>query len=277
MNGQYDPRKHHRRSIRRKGWDYRWPGAYFVTICTQERADLFENDAFRDVVENAWRAIPKHDHAQHVQLDEWIVMPNHLHGIIIIDMDHVGARQAGNAVELQTGSANRPASPPPAGTNDGLQNDVANRPASPPSAGMKVESQNDAADRPASSALGGTSASESCGAMEEGARQVGLDGVGGFGDSIRPASPLRDGADGVQPGSIGAIVGNFKSLTARRINNLRRTPGAKVWQRGYYDRIVRNERELNAIRRYIVDNPRRWAEDRENLERLTARMRLVTA
>ena len=71
---------------------------------------------------------------------------------------------------------------------------------------------------------------------------------------------------------VGAIVGNFKSLAARRINNLRRTPGGRVWQRGYYDRIVRNERELAAIRRYIRDNPARWAEDRENLDAALAKM-----
>ena len=70
------------------------------------------------------------------------------------------------------------------------------------------------------------------------------------------ASPLR-------PGSIGAIVGNFKSITTRRINKMRRTPGAKVWQRNYYERIIRNERELNAIRQYILDNPKNWLEDRE--------------
>jgi hypothetical protein len=48
-----------------------------------------------------------------------------------------------------------------------------------------------------------------------------------------------------------------------------------LWQRGYYDRIVRNERELDAIRQYIRDNPRRWQEDRDNLEALVEKMRLV--
>ena len=75
---------------------------------------------------------------------------------------------------------------------------------------------------------------------------------------------------------MGAIVGNFKSLAARRINNLRRTPGGRVWQRGFYDRIVRNERELEAIRRYIRDNPDRWAEDRENLDAALAKMQRRT-
>ena len=46
----------------------------------------------------------------------------------------------------------------------------------------------------------------------------------------------------------------------------------RVWQRGYYERIVRNERQLNAIRQYIADNPRRWAEDRDNLDGLIERM-----
>lgn len=83
------------------------------------------------------------------------------------------------------------------------------------------------------------------------------------------ASPLPT----LERGSIGAVVGNYKSLVARRINHLRRTPGGRVWQRGYYDRVVRDEGELDAVRRYIRDNPDRWAEDRDNLDGLIARMR----
>ena len=65
----------------------------------------------------------------------------------------------------------------------------------------------------------------------------------------------------MQARSLGAIVGNFKSLVARRINALRGTPGERVWQRGYYDRIIRDDRELEAMRTYIRDNPTRWAEN----------------
>ena len=71
------------------------------------------------------------------------------------------------------------------------------------------------------------------------------------------------------------IMGNFKSLVTRRINNIRHSRGGKVWQRSYYERIVRNERELNAIRRYIRANPARWAEDRDNLDTLVAKMNQV--
>ncbi len=65
-------------------------------------------------------------------------------------------------------------------------------------------------------------------------------------------------------GSLGAIVGNFKSITTRRINLVRKTPGQPVWQRNYYEHIIRHDKELNAIRQYILDNPANWLEDTEN-------------
>ena len=60
------------------------------------------------------------------------------------------------------------------------------------------------------------------------------------------------------------IVRAFKTFSARRINERRDTLGAPVWQRGYYERIVRNERELNRIRKYIASNPRNWQTNREH-------------
>ena len=68
-------------------------------------------------------------------------------------------------------------------------------------------------------------------------------------------------------GSLGAIVGNFKSITARRINQVRRTPGQPVWQRNYYEHVIRHDKELNAIRQYILDNPANWSQDTENPDR----------
>lgn len=56
----------------------------------------------------------------------------------------------------------------------------------------------------------------------------------------------------------------FKAATAKRINNLRNTPGGPVWQRNYYERVIRDERELERARKYILDNPHRWAEDPNN-------------
>lgn len=66
--------------------------------------------------------------------------------------------------------------------------------------------------------------------------------------------------------SIGAIVGQFKSLTTKQINRLRNTPGADVWQRNYYEHIIRNPKKFEKIRNYIVNNPLKWDFDQENPE-----------
>jgi REP element-mobilizing transposase RayT len=180
LMAQYDPHKHHRRSIRLKGWDYRSPGYYFVTICSHERQNLFENSEYMDIAANALTEMPNQKYAQHVRLDEWVVMPNHVHAIIVF-------------------------------TSLAVQAD-----------------------------------------MEETA------------EHFRHALA----------GSLGVVVGRYKTAVTSRINQLRQTTGARVWQRGYYESIIRNARELEAIQRYILDNPIRWAEDRENLDALLSRMRL---
>ena len=93
---RYDPEKHHRRSIRLKGYDYSGAGAYFITICTQNRACLFGevveeemrlNEMGRIVAET-WRWLATQ--YDYVELDEWIVMRNHVHGIIVITGDRRG-------------------------------------------------------------------------------------------------------------------------------------------------------------------------------------------
>lgn len=70
----------------------------------------------------------------------------------------------------------------------------------------------------------------------------------------RQASPL-----------LGQVVGAFKSGSAREINRLRRTPGARVWQRGYYEHVIRDESDLERACEYIANNPARWFEDPENV------------
>ncbi|MCC6607847.1 MAG: transposase [Anaerolineae bacterium] len=80
---QFDPHKHHRQSIRLKDWDYRSAGYYFVTICTHQRENLFETAVFQEIAAHAIERIPNQKHTAHVELDEWIVMPNHIHLILI--------------------------------------------------------------------------------------------------------------------------------------------------------------------------------------------------
>ncbi|HBM16139.1 MAG TPA: hypothetical protein DD381_07360 [Lentisphaeria bacterium] len=92
-----DSENHHRRSIRLKGYDYSQDGAYFVTICTCDRACLFgkiSNEKMTlnecgEVVDRYWNEIPQH--FLEADLDEYIIMPNHIHGIITIKQ-FVGAK-----------------------------------------------------------------------------------------------------------------------------------------------------------------------------------------
>jgi REP element-mobilizing transposase RayT len=170
--------RHHRRSIRLKGYDYASAGAYFVTVCTQGRAVLFGEVAagemvlseYGEIVARRWEDIPRHFQAT---LDAWVVMPNHVHGIIVI---------------------------------------------------------------------------------------TGMGSPSGRGE----ASAVHGRPQGVASGSLAAIVQNVKAVSTRRINALRGSPGGRVWQRNYYEHIIRNERELWAIQAYIESNPMQWGLDREN-------------
>lgn len=87
----YNPEVHHRRSIRLREFDYSSAGAYFVTLCVQGRECLFGgivqddmvlNEAGRKV-EEVWRSLP--ERFMNVTVDEFVVMPNHLHGIILLN------------------------------------------------------------------------------------------------------------------------------------------------------------------------------------------------
>jgi putative transposase len=177
-NMPYDSEKHHRRSIRLKGYDYTRSGAYFITIVTQNRACLFgavvegrmRLNPLGQIVQECWLAIP--DHFPHALLDEFVIMPNHLHGIIVLQE---------------------------------MENSV-------------------------------------------GARHVPRRRREEFGKPV--------------PGSIPTIVRSFKSAATKHINEYRGTPGAPVWQRNYYEHIIRNDRSLHRIREYIATNPLRWHLDR---------------
>jgi hypothetical protein len=65
-------------------------------------------------------------------------------------------------------------------------------------------------------------------------------------------------------GSIPTIIRAFKSAVTKRINEMRKTPGVKIWQRNYYEHVIRNDNELNRIREYITNNPAQWETDQEN-------------
>jgi REP element-mobilizing transposase RayT len=171
----------HRRSIRLKEYDYSAPGAYFVTICANDRKCVFGeikrgtpilNDVGK-MVTDYWTQLSKR--FSNVQIDTFIVMPNHFHGIIIVG------------------------------------------------AGFP---------RPMDD--------------EFNVRCLGR------GD--------RDGRGDRAP-TLGQIVAYFKYGTTKKINIACGTPGRRIWQRNYYDHIIRNEFDLNRIREYIINNPVQWPKD----------------
>jgi putative transposase len=172
MKNRYDPDMHHRHTIRLRDYDYASGGAYFITICTVDRACLFgqiDGDLvclteFGRIVSDCWARVT--EHFPHAHMDAIVVMPNHVHVVILL-----------------TGS-------PPADET----------------------------------------------------------------------SPRRFGS--TVSGSVSAIVQATKAAISRQINIARRTPGAPVWQRNYYERVIRDETELDRAREYITLNPARWSEDR---------------
>jgi REP-associated tyrosine transposase len=153
-----------RKSPRLPTFDYTTAGAYFVTICTHQRRDLFgkvidartQLSEAGEIVEAEWYKTA--GKRPYLHLDRHVVMPNHFHGIVI------------------------------------------------------------------------------------------LDGSEAVRDIQRPGAPR----------SLPAIIGGFKAASSRRIALLSDHADRPVWQRSYYDRIIRNDRDLHTIRNYIDENPARW-------------------
>ncbi len=79
---------------------------------------------------------------------------------------------------------------------------------------------------------------------------------------LAPTDPRKPRAPA--PGSLGAIMSQFKSIVTKRINTLRGTPAMPVWQRNYWEHIIRNENELKRICEYIINNPMHWDTDIQN-------------
>jgi putative transposase len=241
---RYDPDRHHRRSTRLKGYDYGQAGPYFVTICVQNRLCLFGdavagtmrlNDAGR-MVQRVWDEIPHHYPG--VDLDAFVVMPNHIHGIIVlVSTTSATIEAAAPAPDVGTvgaGPRARPDHPaPPRDRGDG-----------------QPRHRGDGQPR------------------DHGDGQPRDHGDG------QP----RDRGDGQPRGvaptglSLPDVVHRFKTMTTRRYADGVKQHGwspfpGRLWQRNYYEHIVRDDAALDRIRRYIIDNPQRWVEDTENPSR----------
>lgn len=188
----YHPKIRHRRSIRLKGYDYSKAGLYFITICIHNRKCLFgeiTNDKiilneFGDIAFNQWAKLP--DRFSNFELDVFQIMPNHMHGIILLD-EPVGATLA---------------------------------------------------------------------VAQNGLNEHGINWAGARRAGASPA-----------PTTVGNMVGAYKSLVSndcleqfelKRPNEMM----GKLWQRNYYEHIIRDEQSLQRIRDYIINNPSKWKDDK---------------
>ena len=165
-----------RKDIRIPEFDYSQPGAFFVTIVTKDRKTLFGQvnngkmvlNNVGKLAEEVWLALATH--FPNVELGECVIMPNHVHGIISINVE------------------------------------------------------------------------------------------------ATHASPLPRISKGPAPGSIGAIIGSFKSAVTKRVHQISKNTNNNLWQRNYYEHIIRNDRDYQAIYEYIHANPLNWEKDEEYLK-----------
>ncbi|MHB1417560.1 MAG: transposase [Chloroflexota bacterium] len=173
----YDPPKHRRRSLRLPDYDYSQAGAYFLTIRVHGghcllgqvvNGEMVANE-LGDLVRQEWERSA--DLRDELRLDEYVVMPNHLHGIVFLEPGEGDPRASGRS-PLQI------------------------------------------------------------------ARGVGL-----------------------SPHSLASFIAGFKSATTKRINERRCTPGVPLWQRNYYEHVIRSDESLVKTREYVANNPLKWELD----------------
>jgi REP element-mobilizing transposase RayT len=177
-----------RKPLRLPSYDYSSQGAYFVTICTAARRCFLDEERIILALTTAWRSAVTA--GWEPQPHDFVVMPNHVHGIVWIS----GEREQDRLADRHWAQRSQ----------------------------ARIELQCDMSAGPPDCRV------------------------------IEGTAPL--------PGSLGALIRQFKSIGTQRIRRLTGRSGP-IWQRGYYERVIRNESEVEIRRRYILDNPRRWAAD----------------
>jgi putative transposase len=186
-----EPQVPDRQSIRLRVYDYSQPGMYYVTLCAHGKKCVFGEaiggcvglSVVGDVVRQCWQQIP--DHFPHVELDEYVIMPNHIHGILVV-------KQAEGRGECETSRHFRQ-------------------------------------------------------------------------KRAWHAKPLQEAQFGhPMSRTIGTIMGSFKSATTKEVRRKTGETDMMLWQRNYYEHIIKSQSGLDHIRRYIAENPANWGADEEN-------------
>ncbi len=186
---KYNPNIHHRKSIRLKGYDYSQAGMYFITICCQDRKYRFgkiENDKMilnemGNIAYVEWLKLT--ERFSNFELDVFQIMPNHMHGIIVLNGTSIGATLVDTQNDVDIGAG---ASPAP----------------------------------------------------------------------TAPTAPTK---------TVGDIVGAYKSLVANGCLDIYKSKNkilGKLWQRNYWEHIIRDEKSYQTISEYIINNPAKWTKDK---------------
>ncbi len=300
---KYNPNIHHRRSIRLKGYDYSQAGLYFITICCHNRICRFGavvdgkmilNDAGR-IADSCWLEIPKH--FPNAVLHEYIIMPNHVHGIIeltdsTMDVQTVGV--GNNTVGVGNNNVR-------VGNNNVR---VGNNNVRMGNNNVRVENNNVRVENfqpvqnkfqkmiPRSIGsivkgykIGVTKRLRTVGVENNNVR-VGNNNVGVENNNVRVENnTVRVGNNnvGVENNNVGVgnntvgvennnvRVENFQPLQPNYHQPVqpnyhqpvpdRHQPVQQIWQRNYYEHIIRNEQSYLRIAEYIINNPTQWKED----------------
>ncbi|MBL0126088.1 MAG: hypothetical protein IPP83_01255 [Flavobacteriales bacterium] len=241
--------RYHRRSIRLRGYDYARAGAYYVTVCTHERGHIFGHIAdgvmmpntMGELAQRCWDAIP--EHMPHVDVGEFVVMPNHVHGIVVIRERLVDVH--GGATDGAVG-----------GVSDGVMG-----------VGARHDAPNTNATAPDANAPNVIPRPDPPTEYDDDPNTPGPH-TGARHDAPLPNTPPTDPRakpPGIPSGALGQIVASFKSSVTRIAYRDGLLPrGTPIWQRGYYEHIIRDDAEHDRIARYIADNLRNWKGDRFN-------------
>lgn len=234
-------RKRDRISVRADWWDYGWNGAYYVTICTKDRVCVFGDvvtipkphvqlSEIGKIAYQYWEEIP--DHFPFVELGEFVVMPNHMHGIVVID-------RPGNDGNARIGYVPRDVSRTSTASNihvfDGS-------PVGTPNLGVPTVT-------PDSTVAPRHNAISDCGARPD--------------YTNVPADQNHESSNNStarwKPGTLGVILNQYKrkcTIEARKIWT------GFGWQSRFHDHIIRDAEEFERISKYIRDNPAKWISDR---------------
>jgi putative transposase len=262
----FNPKIHHRKTIRLKGYDYSQEGFYFLTICCQNRTQLFGeiidgkmilNDA-GEIANQSWSEIPTH--FPNVVLHEFVIMPNHVHGII--ELKGIRVENLPPPNNNENGYIVRAENlPPPDNNENGNIVRAENLP--PPDNnenGNIVRAEN--LPPPDNNENGNIVRAENLPPTTTTTANVNalndyenINGTDVDGNGAKNFSPLRSPSK-----TIGSVVRGFKIGVTKWMR--KNTDVVVVWQRNYYEHIIRNEHAYKNISNYIETNPQKWNQDK---------------